>query len=531
MAKAIVLVLDSLGIGATPDAAGFGDQGADTLGSIMAACERGEADNAQRQGPLKIPNLAALGLLHAHALATGQSPPDSSTTGAWGAARELSTGKDTPSGHWEMAGVPMRAEFGYFQARENSFPPELLAELIRRADLPGVLGNCHASGTEIIERLGAEHIASGQPIVYTSADSVFQIAAHETHFGLERLLKLCELARELLMPFNIGRVIARPFSGSAESGFTRTGNRRDYSLPPPAPTVLERLVESGGEVLAVGKIADIFAQRGISRLYKADGNAALFEATLKAMAEAGENSLVFSNFVDFDMLYGHRRDTAGYAQALEDFDRRLPDLLLRLAPEDLLILSADHGCDPTFPGTDHTREHVPVLALGAGLKGGSLGIRDSFADIGQSLAEFFGLPAMADGESFLPLDPAIPAELKRLRAHAWAPWSKIQVAALVRAGNGRLYGGCNVETSHYKSVCAEAGAISAMVADGQQQLQAVYILGPQGQAMTPCGDCRQRLAEFARPDCRVHLIAEDGRRHASLRLEDLLPRAFKLNPV
>ena len=397
MSRAIVLVLDSLGIGEAADAAQFGDVGADTLGHIAAT--------RSGHGGLNIPHLAGLGLVHAHRQSTGRLVPElavpAQVTGTWGYARELSTGKDTPSGHWEIAGVPVRFDFGYFRERENSFPPELLAELISRAELPGVLGNCHASGTEIIARLGAEHVATGRPIVYTSADSVFQIAAHEQSFGLERLYALCRSARALLMPFNIGRVIARPFCGDLESGFVRTSRRKDFSLKPPAPTVLDRLLEAGGAVLAVGKIADIYAHSGISREIKADGNMALFDATLAALGDAGERSLVMTNFVDFDMLYGHRRDPEGYAAALEDFDRRLPELLTRLHDDDLLVLTADHGCDPTFAGTDHTREHVPVLACGAGLKAGSIGARSTFADIGQTVAEHLDLDPLADGRSFL----------------------------------------------------------------------------------------------------------------------------------
>ena len=397
MSRAIVLVLDSLGIGAAPDAARFGDVGADTLGHVAEA--RGE------QGGLVIPNLAALGLVHAHRGSTGRALPElpapAQVEGAWGYAREVSTGKDTPSGHWEIAGVPVRFDFGYFGQREKSFPPALLTQLIERAGLPGLLGNCHASGTEIIARLGADHLATGRPIAYTSADSVFQIAAHEQAFGLERLYEVCRIARELLMPYNIGRVIARPFLGNAETGFVRTGNRRDYSLKPPAPTVLDQLVAAGGEVWAVGKIADIYAHSGISREIKADGNTALFDATLEAVGEAGDRSLVMTNFVDFDMLYGHRRDPEGYAAALERFDRRLPELLAVLNDDDLLILTADHGCDPTFVGTDHTREHVPILARGGGLKPGAIGARSSFADIGQSVAEHLHLEPLADGQSFL----------------------------------------------------------------------------------------------------------------------------------
>ena len=410
MSRALLLVLDSFGIGASADADAFGDSGANTLLHIAQACARGEADTPQRQGLLHLPNLARLGLGHAAALSAGVFPPglpaENQVEGAYGYARELSSGKDTPSGHWEMAGVPVLFEWGYFTEHQNSFPPELLEALITRGNLPGILGNCHASGTTILEQLGDEHRRSGKPILYTSADSVLQIAAHEDDFGLERLLALCEIARELCDPYSIGRVIARPFKGDSPSTYVRTGNRHDYTVPPPAPTVLDRLCEAGGQVFAVGKIGDIFAHRGISRLFKANGNDALFDATLNALAEAPERTLIFSNFVDFDMLYGHRRDIPGYAAALEAFDRRLPELLAQMRPDDLLLLGADHGCDPSFAGSDHTREHIPVLAWGAGIKPGSLGERDSFADFGQTLADFFRLPPCSHGRSFLLETPA-----------------------------------------------------------------------------------------------------------------------------
>lgn len=398
MKRALLLVLDSFGIGASADAEHFGDAGANTLLHIAEA-------RARDGRPLQLPNLTRLGLGHAAALSGGTLPPgfaaDIAVEGAWGYARERSSGKDTPSGHWEMAGVPVLFDWGYFPALENSFPPALLDALVARGCLPGILGNCHASGTTIIEQLGEEHLRSGKPIVYTSADSVLQIAAHEEQFGLQRLYALCELARELCDPYTIGRVIARPFRGADAASFQRTGKRRDYSVPPPAPTLLDHLCAAGGQVFGVGKIGDIFAHQGISRLYQADGNDALFDTTLQALAEAPDNTLVFSNFVDFDMLYGHRRDIEGYASALEAFDRRLPRLLASMGADDLLILAADHGCDPSAPGSDHTREHIPVLAWGKGVSAGSLGARDSFADIGQTLAAFFALPALAHGRSFL----------------------------------------------------------------------------------------------------------------------------------
>lgn len=395
MKRTIVLMLDSLGIGATEDACDFNDQGSDTLGHIAQF----------RQGQLHLPNLTSLGLMHAHALSTGNfaegAQESADIIGTYGYAKELSSGKDTPSGHWEMAGVPVLFDWGYFSDKTNSFPKELTDRILERSGCKDFLGNCHASGTEILKELGEEHQRTGHPIFYTSADSVFQVACHEETFGLERLYKLCEIVRQELEPYTIGRVIARPFVGDSPQSFIRTGNRRDYALQPPMPTVLDLLKESGGQVVSVGKIADIYANCGITKQVKATGLEQLFDTTLDELNLAGDRTLVFTNFVDFDSEYGHRRNTEGYAKALEYFDERLPELLQRLNEDDLLILTADHGCDPTWRGTEHTREHVPVLAYGAGLKAGSIGQRETFADIGQTIATYFDLPAMAYGQSFL----------------------------------------------------------------------------------------------------------------------------------
>lgn len=404
MKRTIILMLDSFGVGAAGDAANFGDLGSDTFGHIAKECAEGRANDG-REGPLKLPNLSRLGLAHAAMESTGQFAPgfdaDVELIGAYGHAEELSSGKDTPSGHWEMAGVPVLFDWGYFSDKQNSFPKELTDKILARAGLGGFLGNCHASGTAILEELGEEHMRSGLPIFYTSADSVFQIACHEESFGLENLYRLCEIAREELEPYNIGRVIARPFVGSGAADFARTGNRRDYAVEPPAKTVLDKLKAAGGQVVSVGKISDIYAHCGITSKVKASGLEALFDATLEQVKAAGDNTIVFTNFVDFDSHYGHRRDVAGYARGLEYFDARLPEILALLNKDDLLILTADHGCDPTWEGTDHTREHVPVLAYGAGLSAGSLGRRKSFADIGQSIASYFKLEPMEYGESFI----------------------------------------------------------------------------------------------------------------------------------
>ncbi|TLM77005.1 phosphopentomutase [Microbulbifer harenosus] len=404
--RAFILVMDSVGIGATADADQFGDAGANTLGHIIAGCRRGQGDReGLRQGPLAIPNLLRLGLGHAlkecggAAVADIELPP--AVAAAYGHCAEVSAGKDTPSGHWEIAGLPVTFDWTCFPDTVPAFPTTLTDELIRRGGLPGILGNCHASGTAILRELGEAHIQSGKPIVYTSADSVVQIAAHEIHFGLDRLLSLCETARVLVDPLNVGRVIARPFVGDSADAFARTGNRRDYTTPPHGTTLLDQLQCSGGQVVAVGKISDIFAGRGIGRSIKAHGNMALFDATLEAADEPPEKpTLVFTNFVDFDTLYGHRRDLPGYAAALEELDRRLPELEARLRPGDIAVITADHGCDPTWPGSDHTREHVPALFFGPGISPVRLGRRHSFADIGQTLAEFFRLPPLSSGCSF-----------------------------------------------------------------------------------------------------------------------------------
>lgn len=401
--RAIVSVLDSFGIGQAPDAGRFGDVGANTYGHIAAACASGKISRAGRTGPLHLPHLTALGLaLAAHdADATVPAIQPEKLIGRYGHAAEQSKGKDTPSGHWEMMGFPVMSDWGYFPKTVPTFPAELTDAFIRAADLPGILGDCHASGTEILDRFGEEHIRTGKPICYTSADSVFQIAAHESHFGLERLYAICDIARKLVDPYNIGRVIARPFLGDAAGHFTRTANRHDIATPPERDTLLDVAKKAGREVIGIGKISDIFAGCGITQSHKAAGNMKLFDATLDAVKTAPDGAIVFANFVDFDQSFGHRRDVAGYAQALEEFDARLPELFALLQPGDIALFTADHGCDPTFAGTDHTREFVPVLACGPDLTPGPIGRRESFADIAQTLAQHLALPIMPAGTSFL----------------------------------------------------------------------------------------------------------------------------------
>lgn len=405
LGRVCVLLMDSLGIGASLDASQYGDEGANTFVHIYEACNQGLCDQqGVRQGPLKIPHLNQLGLSHAAVASSGLSFIDlsrlSEPLGYFGYAVEQSLGKDTPSGHWELAGVPVLFEWGYFPNVPNCFPEQLILDLVAQGQIPGVLGEKHASGTTIIDEYGEEHIRTGKPIVYTSADSVFQIAAHEEFFGLNRLYELCELARTLVDEYQIGRVIARPFIGKPGS-FKRTGNRKDYATLPPEKTLLDYLKDAGREVIAIGKVADIYAHQGITQTIKADGNMTLFDATIEAMKTAPDGSLIFTNFVDFDSSYGHRRDVTGYANALEQFDSRLPELNELLGENDWVVIASDHGCDPTLPGTDHTREHIPVLIYGPKIKAKFIGRRDTFADVGQSIAEHLGLPLLPHGVSFI----------------------------------------------------------------------------------------------------------------------------------
>jgi phosphopentomutase len=406
MPRAVIIVLDSFGIGGGPDAARFGDEGSDTFGHIADACMRGDGDRAGlRSGPLRLPNLERLGLALAHEVATGRRAPGFNrdhAEGFYAASAETSAGKDTPSGHWEIAGVPVSFDWGYFPEEVPTFPPEFIAAYIEATGVPGILGDCHASGTEIIARFGEEHIRSGKPILYTSADSVLQIAAHETHFGLERLLADCVTARRLIEPYNIGRVIARPFLGESAATFKRTANRRDYAVPPPEATLLTRVEASGHKVIGVGKIGDIFAHVSVTEILKGKSNDGNIDLGLEAMDKAGDGDLVFVNLVDFDSEYGHRRDVPGYAAALEAFDRRLPEFEAKLRDDDILLITADHGCDPTFRGTDHTRERVPALFAGPRLPHGPAGPSETFADMAETLAAWLGLPPGRHGKSLLP---------------------------------------------------------------------------------------------------------------------------------
>lgn len=393
MPRAFLIVMDSAGCGGAPDAgafdnAGTPDTGANTLGHIARACADGRAEEG-RSGPLHLPVLDGLGLGAAIRLASGMDAPGlgAMPRGLWGAATEVSPGKDTPSGHWELAGVPVPWKWHYFPRTVPAFPDDVVAEVCRLAGTDDILGNCHASGTAILHDLGAEHMRSGKPICYTSADSVFQVAAHEQTFGLQRLLDLCADLAPRLHAMKVGRVIARPFIGDPQAGFTRTGNRRDYAIAPPSPTLCDRAQAAGRRVHAVGKIGDIFSMNGIDDVRKGT-DAELMNHMAELIEDAEEDSLTFANFVEFDSLYGHRRDVAGYARALEWFDAQLPTLFGRARGGDLIVLTADHGNDPTWAGSDHTRERVPVLGHGAGLR--ELGLI-GFTDVADLLAAHLDL--------------------------------------------------------------------------------------------------------------------------------------------
>lgn len=402
MKRAIILVMDSLGIGASHDAHLYGDEKANTLGHIALTCLQGKADNQQRSGELKIPHLTRLGLAHALQSSCGKKMPGLDETIApqatYGYAVEQSKDKDTPSGHWEMAGVPVPFAWGTFPKMQPCFPEALIKDFVQLTGVPGILGNCHSSGTEIIKQLGEEHIKTGKPICYTSADSVFQIAAHEQHFGLDELYRICKIAKGLVEELNVTRVIARPFIGNNADDFMRTANRKDLTTPPIEPTLLDQLSNQGGQVISIGKIADIFSNRGICKCVKGKDNMELFDAMLKEIKSAENNTLIFANFVDFDSHFGHRRNVAGYANAIEEFDKRLPELEALMQEDDIALITADHGCDPTFPGSDHTREHVPVVFFGNNVATQNIGERHSFADMGQTIANYFDMAPLKHGQ-------------------------------------------------------------------------------------------------------------------------------------
>jgi phosphopentomutase len=404
MTRAILIVLDSVGCGGAEDAKAYGDEGADTLGHIAEACASGKGDrDGLRRGPLRLPRLEALGLGHAMEASTGRAPPGFALpepSGQWGFGVETSRGKDTPSGHWELAGTPVDFDWGYFPETIPAFPEPLTAALIAQGELAGILANRHASGTAVIADYGEEHLRTLQPICYTSADSVMQIAAHEQAFGLERLYDLCRIARRLCDPLNIGRVIARPFVGATAADFFRTANRKDFAVSPPDGNLLQRAARAGRPIVSIGKIGDIFAHRDTGNERKGKSNDANVDLLIDALSTTADGGLIVVNLVDFDTEWGHRRDVPGYAACLEAFDKRLIAIEAALRANDFCLITADHGNDPSFRGFDHTREHVPILAFGAGAPAGPIGARASRAPVAETIAVKLGLPAGPHGQAW-----------------------------------------------------------------------------------------------------------------------------------
>jgi phosphopentomutase len=405
MTRAILIVLDSVGCGGAEDASQYGDEGADTLGHIAEACALGRGNReGVRRGPLSLPRLDALGLGHAIKASTGRTPPGfrlEAPRGQWGYGIETSRGKDTPSGHWEIAGTPVDFDWGYFPREIPAFPEALTTALIAEGGLPGILGNKHASGTVIIEELGEEHVRTGKPICYTSADSVFQIAAHEEAFGLERLYALCRIGRRLCDPLNIGRMIARPFVGASAKDFVRTAHRKDFAVPPPDDNLMQRAAAAGRAIVSIGKIGDIFAHCDTGDERKGKSNDGNVDLLIDALKNAPDGGFIFVNLVDFDTEWGHRRDVPGFAACLEVFDRRLGEIEAAMRPDDYCLITADHGNDPTYRGFDHTREHVPIVAFGAGAPAGPIGARASLADIAETIAAKLGLPNGPHGRAWV----------------------------------------------------------------------------------------------------------------------------------
>ncbi len=390
MGKAILIILDSLGIGGAPDANLYNDKGANTFGSIAMACANGDADIG-RKGSLMVPNLESLGIYSATRLSTGLTFPNTdSTIGTYAVAKERSKGKDTPTGHHEIVGFTNLVGWHTFSEVIPVFPEKQMQTLIKKAKLSGVLGNKHASGEEIIKEFGEEHLNSGCPIVYTSADSVLQIAAHEHVFALDQLYKTCEIAAGVFDELRVQRIIARPFLGEKKDEFFRTKNRKDFISPPPIDTLCDKVIKSGNKCFGIGKIADIFGHRGISETVSGMSDDKLFDEMLKIIKKANPGDLIFANFVEFDTLYGHRRDLPGYARALENFDKQLTKLFSILNEDDFLVITADHGNDPSFVGTDHTREQVPVLIRNQKLINKCYGLIN-FSDIGSLIENFLRL--------------------------------------------------------------------------------------------------------------------------------------------
>lgn len=515
--RVFLIVLDSLGAGEAPDAAAYGDCGSHTLRSIC------------RVPGFCVDHLRALGLGNIDGL--NFLGPVPSPLAAHARLRERSAGKDTTTGHFELAGVVMPAPLPTYP---NGFPQAIIDEFSRRTGR-GVLCNRPASGTAVIEEYGEAHLRTGDLIVYTSADSVFQIAAHEDIVPVEQLYAYCRIARQILVgEHGVGRVIARPFVGQPGS-FTRTPRRHDFSIEPPAQTMLDLLHDAGLDTIAVGKINDIFAGRGVSRAIPTAGNADGMAKTL-ALADEDFHGLCFVNLVDFDSSYGHRNDVPGYGAALTQFDAWLGEFLPHLREDDALIITADHGCDPATPSTDHSREYVPCLIYGKAVQPNNLGTRDGFFHVAATVAAGFGL-AHPWGQPLAEFAPqpyagqALVDAAAEAMGRAYAPYSHFHVGAALLDQNGRIWTGCNIENASYPvTICAERAALSAAVSAGVREFAAIAVVGgPEGKidgTCTPCGLCRQALREFCSAETPVYLGHADG--ITTLTLGELLPYSFTL---
>ena len=520
--RVFIIVLDSFGCGALPDASAYGDEGSDTLRSVtLSKCFRA-------------PFLTSLGLFNIFGNRE-KSVPAAIPVGAYGRAAERSAGKDTTTGHWEIAGLVSKKPMPTYP---DGFPEELIQKIEKETGV-GILCNKPYSGTEVIKDYGREHIVTGKPIVYTSADSVFQVAAHEDVMPLEKLYEYCKKVRALLVGENaVGRVIARPFKGEYPN-YERTPYRHDYSVAPPEPTLLDYLKSSGFDVIGVGKIGDIFAMSGLTESIPTHGN----EEGMKAAFEAaGRNftGLCFVNLVDFDSLYGHRNNSDGYAKAISEFDAWLGDFLKKLNDDDLLLITADHGCDPATSSTDHSREYVPIIAYGAKVCPCDLGTRTTYADIGKTVADIFSVENDLAGESFAGLlgCETLYGELAQkaieMRKMSYSPYSGFRVGAALLTREGKVYGGCNIENSAYPATCcAERTAFYKALSEGKRNFSALAIAGGKepGDASelasycAPCGTCRQVIREFCGGNFRI-ISVKSKNDYKIYTLDELLPFSF-----
>ncbi len=513
--RVFLIILDSLGAGEAPDSALFGDAGTSTLKSL------------HESGRLKIPNLISMGIGNIEGLSyLGRTE---NPTAAYGKMKERSNGKDTTIGHWEIAGL----------ISENPFPtypqgfPEDVIEAFEAQTGRKTLCNKPYSGTDVIRDYGEEHLRSGDLIVYTSADSVFQIAAHEEIVPPEKLYEYCRIARNILTGVHsVGRVIARPFVGKA-GDFKRTANRRDFSLEPWGKTMLDALSESGFDTLAVGKISDIFAGKGIKEKFVTHGNSEGMETALK-LADRDFKGLCFINLVDFDSVYGHRNDVAGYAEALNDFDAFLPDLLSKLKDDDMLVITADHGCDPGDISTDHTREYVPILIYGKNIESRALGTRAQFCDVARTVTDVLGAEYSCEGENLFEIsDAELMKWAENARERAYCPYSGFAVGAALLTESGKVYLGCNIENASFSpTVCAERAAIFSAISDGERNFVKIAVSGgKKGEApdknCPPCGVCRQVLSEFCSDGLPV-ILGQSKSGTERYKLSSLLPLGFDL---